>query len=159
MGALAGRLGRHRSRIAGAAGLIAALAVAAPAVAQDAPALLSWEQFGGLAPTGPSEMKILKDRTIRATGDDPAAGTEARITPAEKAKVKRRLRRFGSLKRSYGPPDGVVVFDGITETVRAKGHTVSVTSGGDWPPRLTLLLNLLNRLHLKYLGQAPEPSR
>ena len=37
-------------------------------------------------------MKILKDRTIRATGGDGAAGTEARITRAEKAKVKKRLR-------------------------------------------------------------------
>ena len=101
-------------------------------------------------------MTIFKDRTIRAIGDDPAAGTEARITRADKDRVKKRLRRFGSLERDYGPPDGVVVFDGITERVRAKGHRVSLSSGGDPPPRLVKLLNLLSRLHAKYLR---EPSR
>jgi hypothetical protein len=154
MGALAGRLGRHRSRIAGAAGLIAALAL--PAVAPAAERLVSWEQAGGLAPGGRPSMTIFKDRTIRATGDDPAAGAEARISRADKARVKQRLRRFGSLKREYGPPDGVVVFDGITDTVRAKGHRVRLTSGGAPPPRLEKLLGLLSRLHSKYLE---EPSR
>ena len=68
MGALAGRLGRHRSRIAGAAGLIVALA--APAAAQAGPTLVSWKRVGGLAPMAQPSMKILKDRTIRATGED-----------------------------------------------------------------------------------------
>ena len=156
MGALAGRLGRHRSRFAGAAGLIVALA--APAAAQAGPTLVSWERAGGLAPMAQPSMKILKDRTIRATGDDAAAGTEARITRAEKAKVKQRLRRFGTLKREYGPEGGVIVFDGITEIVRAKGRTVLASSGGSFPPRLVRLLNLLSRLHDKYL-LTPDPSR
>jgi hypothetical protein len=103
-------------------------------------------------------MRIETDRTIRATGDDPAAGTEARITRDEKALVKRRLRRFGELERDYGP-EGVIVFDGITETVRAKGHRVRLTSGGDPPPRLVRLLNLLARLHDRYLGEARGASR
>ena len=156
MGALARRLGRHRTRLAGAAGLIAALA--APAAAQAAPRLVSWERAGGLAPTAQPAMTIETDRTIRAIGDDPAAGTEARISRADKTRIKKRLRRFGELKRDYGP-EGVIVFDGITETVRAKGHTVHASTGGDFPPRLLKLLNLLSRLHDKYLAEAPEPSR
>jgi hypothetical protein len=138
MGALARRLGRHRSGIAGAAGLIVALS--APHAAHAAPRLVSWERSGGLAPTGRPAMRIETDRTIRATGDDPAAGTEARITRDEKALVKRRLRRFG-------------------EPVRAKGHRVRLTSGGDPPPRLVRLLNLLARLHDRYLGEARGASR
>ena len=156
MGALARRLGRHRSRIAGAAGLIVALA--APAAAQAGPTLVAWERTGGLAPFAQPSMKILKDRTIRATGDDAAAGTESLITRAEKAKVKQRLQRFGALKHEYGPEGGVIVFDGITEIVRAKGHTVIASSGGSFPPRLVRLLNVLSRLHDKYL-LAQEPSR
>jgi hypothetical protein len=107
MGPLARRLGRHRPRLAGAAGLIAALA--APAAAEAAPRLASWE-------------------------------------------------RVGELERDYGP-EGVIVFDGITETVRARGHTVHASTGGELPPRLVRLLNLLSRLHDKYLARVPVASR
>ena len=86
------------------------------------------------------------------------ARAEARISREDKARVKKRLRRFGELERDYGP-EGVIVFDGITETVGAKGHTVHASTGGGFPPRLVRLLNLLSRLHDKYLAGAPEPSR
>jgi hypothetical protein len=36
---------------------------------------------------------------------------------------------------------------------------VHASTGGEFPPRLVGLLNLLSRLHDKYLAEAPEPSR
>ena len=52
----------------------------------------------------------------------------------------------------------MIVFDGITESVRAKGHTRHRLQRRPIPPRLVRLLNLLSRLHDKYL-LAQEPSR
>jgi hypothetical protein len=146
MGALAGRGGRHRPWLAGAAGLI--LALAAPAAAHAGPTLVTWEVSGGLIGGQGPAVQILKDRTIRATDD---GGTDvARITRREMTRLRDRLEasRFRSLKAEYKPE--VIVFDGTVESVRHKGHTVSVTTGAEIPRRLDRLLNTLSRLYGKY---------
>jgi hypothetical protein len=107
MGALAGRSGRHRSGLAGAAGLILALvALAVPAAAQAGPTLVSWERAGGLLGFQDG-ARILKDRTIFAAGGE--GSTQARITRAEKAKLKARLEGWRRWKARYEPE--VLVLD------------------------------------------------
>ena len=60
--------------------------------------------------------------------------------------LKRDLKaaRFATLKRRYEPD--VLVFDGITEAVRYRGRTVSVSSGAHPPARLERVLRRLARL-------------
>ena len=147
MGALAGRGGRHRPRLAGAAGLILILALMAPAAAQAGPTLVSWERSGGLLGLQ-DRARILKDRTIFVTGGE--GSTQARITRKEKAKLKSRLEGWRRFKASYEPD--VLVLDGITVSARAKGHRVSVSTGADAPRRVDRVMGLLSRLHEKYLS-------
>ena len=152
MGALAGRGGRHRSRIAGAAGLIAALAVAAPAPAaapaQTSGTLVSWERSGGLLGVQ-DRMRILKDRTIFVAAGK--VGTKGRITPAEKERLKLRLRGWRRYAARYEPD--VLVADGLTIRVRHKGHGVSVATGAEVPERLDRVLRTLGRLYERYSGE------
>jgi len=76
--------------------------------------------------------------------------SQARITRAEKAKLKARLEGWRRFKASYKPE--VIVFDGITVSARAKGHRVSVSTGADAPRRVDRVMGLLSRLHEKYLS-------
>ena len=92
-------------------------------------------------------MRILKDRTIFATGAE--GTTQARITRAEKAKLKARLEGWRRFDRRYEPD--VIVLDGITVSARAKGHRVSVSTGADAPRRVDRVMALLSRLHESYL--------
>jgi hypothetical protein len=142
MGALAGRLGRHRAGLAGAAGLIAAAAaLALPAPASSAP-LVRWQVAGGLAPRD-SSIVVHRDRTARVDNV-----REVTLGGREFRRLKDRLAaaRFKTLKQSYEPD--VIVFDGITQTVRHRGRSVSVSTGAqDVPRRLSRLLRVLGRIH------------
>jgi len=146
MGPVAGRGGRHRPWLAGAAGLI--IALAAPAAAQAGQTVIAWETAGGfIGGQGPA-LHILKDRTIRAT--DSEGTDEARITRREMTRLRDRIRaaRFKSLKATYKPD--VVAPDSGYQSVRRNGHTVTVFDGADAPRRLERLLSNLARLYQKY---------
>jgi hypothetical protein len=151
MGALAGRLGRHRAGLAGAAGLIAAAALALPAPAASAP-LVRWQVTGGLAPRD-SSLVVQRDRTARVDGV-----REVTLGAREFRRLKDRLAaaRFKTLKRRYEPD--VIVADGITQTVRHRGKAVSVATGAeDVPRRLSRLLRVLGRIHDRH-DAPPETS-
>ncbi len=146
---MAGRSGRHRPRLAGAAGLILILALAAPAAAQAGPTLVSWERSGGLLGLQ-DRVRILKDRTIFATAGEESG--QARITRREKRRLTTRLEGWRQWKARYEPD--VLVLDGITVSARARGHRVSVSTGADAPRRVDRVMGLLSRLHEKYLDAA-----
>jgi hypothetical protein len=143
MGALARRIGRHRSGLAGAAAVaLAAGALAAPADA--ARTRVAWDRSGGIA--GITErLTVHADHTGRATLN----GETVRffVTRREWSALGERLRaaRFGMLERRYAPPARIP--DGTSEVVRHRGRTVTVETGGDPPRRLELLLRHLARLH------------
>ena len=148
MGALAGRGGRHRARLAGAAAV--ALALAAPAGAAGKPQV-AWTISGGIAVTT-AGLTVYADHHARADVD----GERARfhLTDREWSTLRARLRaaRFGTLAPRYAPAQRVP--DGTSETVRHRGRTVTVETGGDPPRRLVRLLRHLSRLHERH-----APSR
>lgn len=103
---------------------------------------MRWQVAGGLVPRA-SSLVVQRDRTARV--DDVRAVTLGR---REFRRLKERLAaaRFKTLKRRYEPE--VLVLDGITETVRHRGKSVSVATGAqDVPRRLSRLLRLLGRIH------------
>ena len=120
-----------------------------PAAAQAGPTLVSWERAGGLLGFQDG-ARILKDRTIFAAGGE--GSTQARITRAEKAKLKARLEGWRRWNARYEPE--VLFLDGTTVSARAKGHTVSVSAGADAPRRVDRVMALLSRLHEKYSDAA-----
>jgi len=141
MGALAGRSGRHRAGLAGAA--LVALLLAAPA--QAAPEKVRWETSGGIGGITGTSLTVFKDRTARAEehGDERAF----RVGDRRWGQLQRRLRaaRFAGLAREYAPP--VRIPDGTLDEVRYRGRTVAVETGGDPPRRLQRLIALLARIH------------
>jgi hypothetical protein len=150
MGALAGRSGRHRARLAGAAAVtLAAGALAAPADA--ARTKVAWETSGGIAGIT-AGLTVHADHTGRATQN----GETARflVTRREWSALNERLRaaRFRTLERRYAPEARIP--DGTLDVVRHRGHTVTVETGGDPPRRLERLLRHLARLHERH-----APSR
>jgi hypothetical protein len=142
MGALAGRRGRHRAGLAGAA-LVALLLAAAPADA--ARRHVSWSYGGGIAGITGTSLTVFKDRTARALQD----GEARDFTLGDRAwtRLRSRLRaaRFGTLERRYAPP--IPVADGTYDTVRYRGRAVTVETDGDPPRRLERLIALLARIH------------
>jgi hypothetical protein len=144
MGALAGRNGRHRSRLAGAA--VLTLALAAPAAA-GAKTLVHWSAGGGFT-GGMSELVVQRDRSARAVKDgDAGTAREFKLTRGEWTRLRKRLAasKFRTLHAEYKPP--VPVSDGTYESVRYRGHTVSVSTGGVPPGRLERLLTTLYRIY------------
>jgi hypothetical protein len=143
MGALAGRIRRHRPRLAGAAAVaLAAGALAAPAEARTTK--VEWDAGGGLAALH-GGLQVYTDRT--ATWEENGHEAEVRLTDRQWRKLNARLRasRFRTLERSYTPEP--VVPDSTFETVRYRGRTVEVATGGDPPRRLERLLRHFTRLH------------
>jgi hypothetical protein len=152
MGALAGRGGRHRSRLAGAAVLTLALAAPAPAVA--ARTLVRWSAGGGFT-GGQTEMVVHRDRSARAVRDgDADTAREFKLSRREWKRLHERLAaaRFRTLHAEYKAPAPVP--DGTFESVRYRGHTVTVSTGGVPPGRLERLLTTLYRIHNRHVHAA-----
>ena len=150
MGALARRIGRHRSRLAGAAAVaLAAGALAAPAEA--ARTKVKWNGGGGLAGISVS-LTVYADRTAQAETSGKTA--DFTLTPREWTRLTDRLRaaRFRTLERRYAPEP--IWPDSTADTVRYRGREVTVWTGGEPPRRLTRLLRCIWRLHDRH-----EPSR
>jgi hypothetical protein len=144
MGALAGRSGRHRSRLAGAAVLTLALAAPAPAGAKT---LLRWSTGGGIT-GGASEMVVHRNHSARAVeGGDAGSAMDFKLTQREWTRLRKRLAasHFRTLHAEYKAPAPVP--DGTYESVRYRGHTVTVSTGGVPPGRLERLLTTLYRIY------------
>ena len=119
------------------------LALLAPAPAA-ASTLVSYSRVGGIAGESTS-LVVKRDRHAQRTsnrGDD----RDWRLSKKRYRALRDALRaaHFATLAPSYAPP--YVVNDGFTETVRFRGHTVSVSTGGDPPPRLERALDRLRAL-------------
>jgi hypothetical protein len=148
MGALARRIGRHRAGLAGAAAVTLALAAPAGAAVKTH---VAWTISGGIAGTT-AGLTVYTDHSARADVN----GERARfaLTGREWSALRARLRaaRFSTLSPRYAPAQRVP--DGTSETVRHRGRTVTVETGGDPPRRLERLLRHLSRLHDRH-----APSR
>jgi hypothetical protein len=146
MGALAGRIGRHRARLAGAAAVaLAAGALAAPAEA--ARKKLEWRAGGGIAGISLS-LTVYADHTAQA--ETRGETSDFTLTAREWRKLTDRLRaaRFRSLEETYAPEP--IVPDSTYETVRHRGRAVTVWTDGAPPRRLTRLLGYIARLHERH---------
>ena len=90
---------------------------------------------------------IATDGEAHQTGD----GGEHRFTVSAKRlrglKSALKAASFKTLKRSYEPKGQV--FDGITQIVRYRGRSVSISTGAEVPPRLAKVINRLSRI-LRY---------
>jgi hypothetical protein len=144
MGALAGRSGRHRPRVAGAAAVLT-LALAAPAAAAET--LVTWTGGGGVAGGLSAVLVVHRDHSARATRDgDAAAARRFELSRREWRRRRDRLAaaRFLTLPAEFKPPAPVP--DATYESVRYRGHTVTVYTGAVPPGRLERLLTTLGPL-------------
>ena len=118
------------------------LALAVPAGAE-ARQLVRYDVGGGLAGRF-DHLVVSTGGTATQTGS--GGDHRSKLSPRSLHALKRDLRRarFSSLRRSYEPDRQV--FDGISQSVRHRGKTVSVSSGADYPQRLHRLLARLQRL-------------
>ena len=85
------------------------------------------------------------DGAAHQVGD--RSGDQRFTVPSKQLRaLKRELRaaRFRSLKRSYQP--ALRVFDGITQTVRYNGRSVSIYTGADISARLSRAIRRLGRI-------------
>jgi hypothetical protein len=141
MGPLARRIGRHRAGLAGAAAVALALA-AAPADARTVK--VKWDAGGGLAALH-GGLTVFTDRSATWVENDERA--DVTLSDRQWRKLGDRLRasRFRTLERRYAPEP--VWPDSTYETVRYRGRTVEVATGGEPPRRLERLLRHLARLH------------
>jgi len=124
--------------------LVALLATFATAASADAKRLVRYDVGGGLAGTS-DRLVIDTDGAAHQVGD--RSGDQRFTVPAKQLRaLKRELRaaRFRSLKRRYQPE--LPVFDGITQTVRYNGRSVSIYSGADIPARLSRVIRRLGRI-------------
>ena len=123
--------------------LLAAAALRAGAAPAGARTLVHYERSGGFA--GFDDAVTVSTggavKVSRRTGTRRYALSHTRLASLRKAV---RDARFGSLKARYAPPS--MVADGIRETVRHDGRSVTVETGGNPPARLSRLLDRLNRL-------------
>jgi hypothetical protein len=116
------------------------LTAAAPATART---IVRYERSGGLA-------GLHDTLTVSSGGKVAVAGRSGTRHSTLSAKRLARLKdalaaaRFKTLRARYAPP--YIVSDGITETVRHAGRTVTVETGGDPPKRLRRLLARLANL-------------
>ena len=119
------------------------LALLAPAPAA-ASTLVTDSRVGGIAGESTS-LVVHRDRHAERSSN--RAGDHSwRLSKKRYRALRRALRaaHFATLEPRYGPE--FVVNDGFTETVRFRGHTVSVETGGDPPPRLEHALDKLRAL-------------
>jgi hypothetical protein len=116
------------------------LAGAAPANARN---LVHYERTGGFA--GFDDAVTVSTggavKVAHRTGTRRFSLSHTRLVSLRKAV---RDARFGTLKARYAPPS--MIADGIRETVRHDGRTVTVETGGNPPARLARLLDRLTRL-------------
>lgn len=122
--------------------LLLAAAVTAPAATAR---LVRYDVAGGIG--GFSETLIVnKDGDARQISS--REGTrDFTVGPRRLRALKRDLRRarFRTLKRNYEPV-GFIVFDGISQSVRYSGRTISVSTGAEVPARLERVLRRLDAL-------------
>lgn len=115
--------------------LLALLLPAAASRAQAAaPTLVSSTASGGIA--GLSTRVVVRTDG-RATRKQRRSGTDRfRLDRAELALLRKAIARadLPHLRTSYGPPRDVVISDGITQSVRAGGRTVTVSTGATGVP-------------------------
>src|SRR4051794_12074526 len=121
--------------------VIALLAVPAPAAAST---LVTYSRVGGIAGESTS-LVVQRDRHAERSsnrGDD----RSWRLSRKRYRGLRDALRaaHFATLAPRYEP--AYVVNDGFTETVRFRGHSVSVSTGADPPPRLERALDMLRAL-------------
>ena len=122
--------------------LLAAAALLAGAAPANARTLVRYERSGGFA--GFDDAVTVSTggavKVARRTGTRHFSLSHARLESLRKAV---RAARFSTLKARYAPPS--MVADGIRETVRHGGRTVTV-DGRNPPARLSRLLDRLSRL-------------
>jgi hypothetical protein len=113
------------------------------APAAQASRLVTYTRTGGIAGEH-TELRINRDRV--ALLDDRRGHSEGRLGKKRYRALRNALRaaKFETLESSYEPQ--AVVSDGITETARFHGRTVSVSTGGDPPKRLERALAKLRAL-------------
>ena len=123
--------------------LLAAAALLAGAARADATTLVRYQRTGGFA--GFADAVTVSTggavKVARRSGTRHFSLSHARLASLRKAV---RDARFGTLKARYAPPS--MVADGIRETVRHDGRSVTVETGGNPPARLSRLLDRLSRL-------------
>jgi hypothetical protein len=121
--------------------LLAALALPAQAAAST---LATYSRVGGIAGESTS-LAVQRDRHAeRSTnrGDDHSWRLSKKRYGGLRAAL--RAAHFATLAPHYDP--AYVVNDGFTETVRFRGHAVSVSTGGEPPRRLERALDKLRAL-------------
>jgi hypothetical protein len=120
--------------------LLLALAAAAPAGA--ASRLVRYDAGGGISGES-SRLIVDTDGSAEQTG---RSERSFQVSAKRLRTLKSALRdaHFSTLKRRYAPDRPV--FDGITQSVRYKGYTVSLSSGATAPPRFVRVLRLLESL-------------
>jgi hypothetical protein len=115
------------------------------APAAQASRLVDYSRTGGIAGEH-TTLKVDRDRHLTLASRQ--GDSERRMSKKRYIRVRDALRaaQFETLESSYGPPPNQTVSDGITETVTFRGHTVSVSTGGDPPERLQTVLDKLSAL-------------
>jgi hypothetical protein len=120
--------------------VVLALVLAAPAGA--ATRLVRYDVSGGISGES-SQLIVDTDGSAEQTGRKERS-FEVSATRLRKLKSALRDAHFSTLKRRYAPK--VPVFDGVTQTVRYKGYSVSLLSGASAPSRFERVLRLLSGL-------------
>lgn len=95
-----------------------------------------------------ASLTVFTDHTARAEENGKRAAFT--LSDREWRRLGERLRaaRFRTLEARYVPEP--VVPDGTFDTVRYRGRTVTVATGGDPPRRLERLLRHIGRLHERH---------
>jgi len=125
------------------AALLTVLAVLTGAASAEAKQLTRYDVGGGIA--GRADHLVIST-TGAATQAGSSGDKRFQLSTRSLRALKRDLRdaRFSTLKRRYRPSR--TVFDGIGQSVRYRGKTVSVSSGAQYPKRLARVLERLARL-------------
>ena len=132
-------MGRRRLTI-----LLASLAALLGAASAEAKQLTRYDVGGGIAGHF-DRLVISTDGKAHQTGD--SGEHEFTVYSKTLRALKRELKaaRFKSLKRQYKPK--FQVFDGITQSIRYRGKTVSVyTAADNVPARLRKVLGRVARI-------------
>ena len=125
------------------AALLTVVAVLAGAASAEAKQLTRYDVGGGIAGRV-DQLVITTGGTATQTGS--SGDHRFKLSTRSLRALKRDLRdaRFSTLKRRYRPSR--TVFDGIGQSVRYRGKTVSVSTGAQYPKRLARVLERLARL-------------
>jgi hypothetical protein len=123
--------------------LLIVLGALTGAASADAKQLTRYDVGGGIAGRV-DQLVITTGGTATQSGS--SGDHRFKLSTRQLRDLKRDLKaaRFDSLKRRYRPSR--TVFDGIGQSVRYRGKTVSVSSGAKYPKRLARVLERLARL-------------